>query len=68
MAARPPDWLALLLLSAVVAFYDLLARRETLQLAGLPRRSAPVASPGQVARSERSTWAVVALFLLLSCL
>ncbi len=50
----------------VAGFYLLLARREEPALVGLPCRAVPAAGAAAVARSERSTWFLVALFLLLS--
>ena len=68
IAARPPGALAAALAGALVLFYAALARREQGQLSGLPQRRIPAAGPLQVARSERSTWIVVCLFLLLATL
>ena len=67
LAARPPEGMAWLLLVSVVVFYGLLADREERQLFRLPRRPVAAATAAQVVRSERSTWVVVVLFLLLSC-
>jgi hypothetical protein len=67
IACAPPGWLTALLLASVAAFYGALAEREGGQLRGLPARSAALVSVRQVARSERSTWLVVALFLILAC-
>jgi protein-S-isoprenylcysteine O-methyltransferase Ste14 len=66
IAAAPPGWLAAALALGLVAFYGALAAREGAQLAGLPTRGQPVAGLARVARTERSTWAVVALFCLLA--
>lgn len=68
VACRPPDGLAWLLTLAVAAFYGLLATREDVQVLRLPRRRTPATGLAGVARSERSTWVVVGLFLLLSSL
>ena len=69
LAAAPSPTLVALLSIGVVAFYGVLAERESEHLAGLPSGE-PVRRLrwGQVLRSERSTLLCVGLFLGLSLL